>query len=177
MFIKSRLKEIKISHSSSFYYSTTWHKNSNQSLRAIFWSGTLISDISSINVNWSKYNAHWFSSVIKTLNLLFYSKTFHLLNNLSGKDAGSSTTESSLLIYFLDQLYVMKSKVQQLEKGEKEMKTALTSCERRIKVVENRKCLYKAKFRYLLMRDAMIIPISKYDCLSSISLIFKKCNI
>uniref|UniRef100_A0A8W8LBK2 Uncharacterized protein n=1 Tax=Magallana gigas TaxID=29159 RepID=A0A8W8LBK2_MAGGI len=60
---------------------------------------------------------------------------------LSGKDAGSSTTESSLLIYFLDQLYVMKSKVQQLEKGEKEMKTALTSCERRIKVVENRKCL------------------------------------
>lgn len=53
----------------------------------------------------------------------------------------------------------MKSKVQQLEKGEKEMKTALTSCERRIKVVENRKCLYKAKFRYLLMRDAMIIPI------------------
>lgn len=37
------------------------------------------------------------------------------------------------------QLYVMKPKVQLLEKGKKEMKTALTSCERRIKVVENRK--------------------------------------
>lgn len=58
---------------------------------------------------------------------------------LSAKDAGSSSTESNLLVYFLDQLYVMKSKVQQLEKGEKEMNLALKSCERRIKVVENRK--------------------------------------
>lgn len=66
----------------------------------------------------------------------------------------------------------MKSKVQQLEKGEKEMKTVLTSCERRIKVVENRKYLYKAK--YLPMSEAMTIPIPKYNCLSSISLIFQK---
>lgn len=40
------------------------------------------------------------------------------------------------------QLYVMKPKVQLLEKGKKEMKTALISCERRIKVVENRKYMF-----------------------------------
>lgn len=50
-----------------------------------------------------------------------------------------SKTESGLVTYFLDQLYVVKSKIQQLEKGGKEMKLALSSCERRIKVVENRK--------------------------------------
>eukprot|EP00105_Crassostrea_gigas_P042513 XP_019926661.1 PREDICTED: uncharacterized protein LOC109619893 [Crassostrea gigas] len=43
------------------------------------------------------------------------------------------------MVYILDQLYVMKSKVQQLEKEGKEIKTALTSCERRIQVIENRK--------------------------------------
>lgn len=81
-----------------------------------------------------------------------------------------SKTESGLVTYFLDQLYVVKSKIQQLEKwgkemklalsscerqlyvmkpkvqllekGKKEMKTALTSCERRIKVVENRKYIF-----------------------------------
>lgn len=81
-----------------------------------------------------------------------------------------SKTESGLVTYFLDQLYVVKSKIQQLEKGgkemklalsscerqlyvmkpkvqllekgKKEMKTALTSCERRIKVVENRKYMF-----------------------------------
>lgn len=67
--------------------------------------------------------------------------TFQITFQLSAKDAGSSSTESNLLVYFLDQLYVMKSKVQQLEKGEKEMNLALKSCERRIKVVENRKYL------------------------------------
>lgn len=40
------------------------------------------------------------------------------------------------------QLYVMKPKVQLLEKGGKEMKTALTLCERRMKVVENRKYMF-----------------------------------
>eukprot|EP00105_Crassostrea_gigas_P022423 XP_011441933.1 PREDICTED: uncharacterized protein LOC105338481 [Crassostrea gigas] len=78
-----------------------------------------------------------------------------------------SKTESGLVTYFLDQLYVVKSKIQKLEKGGnemklalsscerqlyvmkpkvqllekggKEMKTALTLCERRMKVVENRK--------------------------------------
>lgn len=48
-----------------------------------------------------------------------------------------SKTESGLVTYFLDQLYVVKSKIQQLEKGGKEMKLALSSCERRIKVVGN----------------------------------------
>lgn len=60
------------------------------------------------------------------------------------------------MIYILDQLYVMKSKVQQLEKGKKEMKlalqhlenggkemkTALKSCKRRIQVIETRKFIY-----------------------------------
>lgn len=45
------------------------------------------------------------------------------------------------MINILDQLYAMKSNVQQLEN---EMKLALTSCERRIQVIENRKYLYKA---------------------------------
>lgn len=53
-----------------------------------------------------------------------------------------SKTESGLVTYFLDQLYVVKSKIQQLEKGGKEMKLALSSCERRIKVVENRKYMF-----------------------------------
>lgn len=53
-----------------------------------------------------------------------------------------SKTESGLVTYFLDQLYVVKSKIQQLEKGVKEMKLALSSCERRIKVVENRKYMF-----------------------------------
>lgn len=44
-----------------------------------------------------------------------------------------------MMIYILDQLYAMKSKVQELEKGENEMKVALTSCERRIQVIETRK--------------------------------------
>lgn len=44
-----------------------------------------------------------------------------------------------MMIYILDQLYAMKSKVQELEKGENEMKVALTSCERRIRVIETRK--------------------------------------
>lgn len=60
------------------------------------------------------------------------------------------------MIHILDQLYVMKSKVQHLEKGEKElklalrhlekgekeMKTVLKSCERRIQVIETRKFIY-----------------------------------
>lgn len=58
---------------------------------------------------------------------------------ISAKVAELSKTESGLMTYFLEQLYVMKSKVQQLEKGENEMKTALKSCERRIQVVETRK--------------------------------------
>lgn len=53
-----------------------------------------------------------------------------------------SKTESGLVTYFLDQLYVVKSKIQQLGKGGKEMKLALSSCERRIKVVENRKYMF-----------------------------------
>lgn len=53
-----------------------------------------------------------------------------------------SKTESGLVTYFLDQLYVVKSKIQQLEKGGKEMKLALSSCERWIKVVENRKYMF-----------------------------------
>lgn len=55
------------------------------------------------------------------------------------------------MTYFLEQLYIMKSKVQQLEKGEKEMKLALTSCERRIQVIETR------KFMYLYMHTQNII--------------------
>lgn len=43
------------------------------------------------------------------------------------------------MIYILEQLYAMKSKVQELEKGENEMKVTLTSCERRIQVLETRK--------------------------------------
>lgn len=67
-----------------------------------------------------------------------------------------SKTESGLVTYFLDQLYVVKSKIQQLEKGGKKLKLALSSCERRIKVVENRKymvffskCHWKIKQNYL----------------------------
>lgn len=66
------------------------------------------------------------------------------------------------MVYILDQLYIMKSKVQQLEKKEKEMKKALTSCERRIQVIETRKFLYKAKR----------LKIKK--CFCSISLVFQK---
>lgn len=44
-----------------------------------------------------------------------------------------------MMIYILDQLYAMKSKVQELQKGENDIKVALTSCERRIQVVETRK--------------------------------------
>ncbi|XP_052720303.1 uncharacterized protein LOC128191957 [Crassostrea angulata] len=58
---------------------------------------------------------------------------------ISAHMAELSKTESGLVTYFLDQLYVVKSKIQQLEKGGKEMKLALSSWERRIKVVENRK--------------------------------------
>nr|XP_034300815.1 uncharacterized protein LOC117681274 [Crassostrea gigas] len=53
---------------------------------------------------------------------------------LSARVAGS--TESNTMLYILDQLYAMKSNVQQLEN---EMKIALTSCERRIQFIENRK--------------------------------------
>lgn len=67
------------------------------------------------------------------------------------------------MIYILDQLYVMKSKVQQLEKGKKEMKlalqhlenggkemkTALKSCKRRIQVIETRKFIYTNVFKIL----------------------------
>lgn len=60
---------------------------------------------------------------------------------LSARVAGSSTTESNTMLYILDQLYALKSNVQQLEN---EMKLVLTLNERRIQVIENRKYLYKA---------------------------------
>lgn len=70
-----------------------------------------------------------------TCDLTIFKITFQL----SARVAESSNTESNMMIFILDQLYTMKSKVQQLEKGENEMKLALISCERRIQVVETRK--------------------------------------
>lgn len=70
-----------------------------------------------------------------TCDLTIFKITFQL----SARVAESSNTESNMMIFILDQLYTMKSKVQQLEKGENEMKLALKSCERRIQVVETRK--------------------------------------
>lgn len=83
------------------------------------------------------------------------------------------------MIYILDQLYVMKSKVQQLEKGEremklalqhlekgkKEMKTALTSCERRIQVIETSKFIYIQNIIETSNRIvyASVIKISVFD--------------
>lgn len=60
---------------------------------------------------------------------------------LQVSDAGVEKIESknNLVFYLMEQVYALKSRVQQLEKGEKDTKFTLASHDQRIKSNEHRK--------------------------------------